>query len=80
LTVEAIWAAQDWMEANGFDTGSCSTKSVGTLHMEHLNEVNNVDDWDVLFQDVTDWLYDFTYDELVSTRQFASCSVVSCID
>lgn len=65
-TTEAISAATDWMLANEFETGSCQNKNtLGTLHMEHLREVN--DEWEVLYDDLVDLLFNFTYDELVSS-------------
>jgi hypothetical protein len=70
-TTEAISAATDWMIANEFETGSCTNKNtVGTLHMEHLKEVN--DEWEVLYDELVDLLFNFTYGELVSLLRQAT--------
>jgi ribosomal protein L11 len=73
-TVDAISAATDWMLANEFEQGSCTNKNTyGTLHMEHLKEVNQ-NKFDDLYEELVDLMSNFTYEELVrSALAFFAC-------
>lgn len=69
LTTEIISAATDWMLVNEFEEGACTNKNTqGTLHMDHVKEVN-INAWDVLYDDLVDLMLNFTYGELVSNRE-----------
>jgi hypothetical protein len=80
-TIDAISAATDWMLANEFEQGSCTNKNTqGTLHMEHLKEVNT-NKWDDLYDELVDLMSNFTYDELVSNFNCRcdDCEMISSI-
>lgn len=64
-TTEAISAATNWMKLNEFEEGACTNKNtLGTIHMEHLKEVNS-NKWDDLYEELSDLMFNFTYDQLV---------------
>lgn len=70
------------MLANEYEERACTNKNTqGTLHMDHVKEVNvNVDDWDILYDDLVDLMLNFTYGELVSiTEKIAHIIVLTSI-
>ena len=57
------------MLANEYEERACTNKNTqGTLHMDHVKEVD-VDDWDILYDELVDLMLNFTYGELVSIRE-----------